>query len=95
MRIVLILDENKRITSACTALPNGNYGEMPIVDSIPTGNLPDYLYVDGEFIYVPLPEAEKPVEQPSLEERIKALETKVDGEMADQREALNLLGVYA
>ena len=76
MRIVLILDENKRITSACTALPNGNYGEMPIVDSIPTGNLPDYLYVDGEFIYVPLPEAEKPEPEPvdDNEARIAALE---------------------
>lgn len=95
MRIVLILDENKRIMSACTALPNGNYGEMPIVGSIPDGNLPDYLYVDGEFIYDPLPEAEATVPQPSLEERVAALETKVDVEMADQREALNLLGVYA
>lgn len=76
MRIVLILDENKRITSACTALPNGNYGEMPIVDSIPTGNLPDYLYVDGEFIYVPLPEVEKPEPEPAddNEARIAALE---------------------
>lgn len=95
MRIVLILDASNRITSACTALPNGNYGEMPIVDGIPEGNLPDYLYVNGEFIYDPLPEVEAAVPQPSLEERVAALETKVDVEMADQREALNLLGVYA
>lgn len=33
--------------------------------------------------------------QPSLESRVEILEAKVDGEMADQREALNLLGVYA
>ena len=95
MRIVLILDADKRIMSACTALPQGNYGEMPIVDNVPAGNLPDYLYVNGEFIFDPLPEVEAAVPQLSLEERVKALEKKVDGEMADQREALNLLGVYA
>lgn len=32
--------------------------------------------------------------KPTLEQRVTALEEKVDGEMADQQEALNLLGVY-
>lgn len=32
---------------------------------------------------------------PSLETRVSILEEKVDGEMSDQREALNLLGIYA
>lgn len=38
-------------------------------------------------------EAEK--NKPTLEQRVTALEEKVDVEMADQQEALNLLGVWA
>ena len=34
--------------------------DMPLVDSIPEGNVADYRYVDGEFIHDPLPEPEQP-----------------------------------
>ena len=31
---------------------------MPIVDSVPEGNLPDYQYINNKFIYNPLPKEE-------------------------------------
>ena len=56
--IALKLLEDNRIHSAWKVLPNGNYDDMPIVDSLPEGNLPDYQYIDGEFVYNPLPKEE-------------------------------------
>ena len=52
-------------------LPNGNYDGMPIVDSVPEGNIADYLYIDGEYVYSPLP-AEEAVEEPTQLDRIEA-----------------------
>lgn len=60
MAIALKLYEDNRIHSACTVLPNGNYDGMPIVDTLPDGKLPDYLYVDGQYVYDPLPVPEEP-----------------------------------
>ena len=37
---------------------------MPIVESIPEGDPYDYLYIDGEYIYDPLP-VEEIVETPT------------------------------
>ena len=54
----LCLYEDNRIHHACVALPKGDYGDMPIVDTLPDGNPPDYLYVNGEYIYDPIPEVE-------------------------------------
>lgn len=56
----LNLAEDGRILSACVVLPNGNYDSMPIVDTLPEGNLPDYLYVNGAYVYDPLPVPEEP-----------------------------------
>ena len=54
----LNLDKDNRIHSAWKVLPNGNYEGMPIVDTLPEGNLPDYQYINGEYIYNPLPKEE-------------------------------------
>ena len=51
----LNLNKENRILSACFVLKNGNYKDMPIVDALPQGNIADYLYIDGEFVYSPLP----------------------------------------
>lgn len=64
MASALCLYENNRIHSAWRVLPNGKYDDMPIVDTLPEGNLPDYLYVNGEYIYDPLPKPE-PEEPPT------------------------------
>lgn len=67
MRIALCLYEDNRIHSAWRVLPNGKYDGMPIVDTLPEGNLPDYLYINGEYVYDPLPEPvqPEPVPEPS------------------------------
>lgn len=75
--IALNLNEENRILSACNVLPHGNYKNMPIVNELPDGNLLDYLYIDGEYIYDPLPVPEQPVPQPTQEERIAALEAQL------------------
>lgn len=57
MACALHLYEDNRIHSACVVLPNRNYEGMPIVGTIPEGNLPDYLYVNGEYVYDPKPKS--------------------------------------
>lgn len=42
---------------------------MPIVDELPDGNIADYLYADGEYVYDPLPITE---EKPSQLDIIEA-----------------------
>ena len=71
--IALNLSEDNHILSACKVLPKGNYDNMPIVDTLPEGNLPDYQYIDNEFIYNPLPKEEvAAVEKPSQLDIIEA-----------------------
>lgn len=55
MASALNLNNDNRILSAWKVLPNGNYDGMPIVDTLPNGNLLDYLYIDDQYIYDPLP----------------------------------------
>lgn len=71
--IALNLFQDNRILSACKVLSKGNYINMPIVDTLPEGNLPDYQYIDNEFIYNPLPKEEvDAVEKPSQLDIIEA-----------------------
>ena len=65
MKYALNLAEDNRILSACVVLSNGNYDGMPIVDVLPEGDVSDYLYVDGQYVYDPLPEPEQPEPVPS------------------------------
>ena len=79
MKYALNLAEDKRILSAWVVLPNGNYDGMPIVDVLPDGDISDNLYIDGQYVYDPLPEPEQP-EQPEeadYETRIAALEEEL------------------
>jgi len=73
----LNLSEDGRILSACEILPNGCYDGMPVVETLPDGNVYEHLYVDGEYIHDPLPKTEP--EEPALtsEERIAALEEEL------------------
>lgn len=74
MKCALNIAEDNRILSACFVIPNGSCEGMPIVDMLPEGDLSDYLYVDGAYVYDPLPEPEQPEPTPSDFERIAALE---------------------
>jgi len=87
MASALCLYEDNRIHSAWKVLPNGNYSGMPIVDTLPEGNLPDYRYIDGEYVYDPLPEPEQPEPAPSIESRVETVETKT----AELEESLEML----
>lgn len=45
---------------------------MPIVETLPEGNVSDYLYVDGKYVYNPLPEIPEPTPEPSQLDLIEA-----------------------
>ena len=94
MKYALNLAEDNRILSACKVLSNGNYDSMPIVDTLPEGNLPDYQYIDGEFVYNPLPKEEPVIPNtPTLEDRVSALENTVNITVVEYNEVLKEFGV--
>lgn len=61
MKYALNLDAEGRILSA--TYPKYAPRDAVTVDELPDGNLNDYRYVDGDFVYDPLPEPEP--EQPA------------------------------
>ena len=69
----LNLSEDNRILSACVCLEGFEYAN--IVDTLPDGNISDYKYVDGEYVYDPLPEpeSEPQPEEPTTEDVLNAL----------------------
>lgn len=83
-------DDGNRILSATYA----SYApkDAVLVEELPEGNMADYRYVEGEYIYDPLPEPETPEpETPeqgaTLEDRVTDLETG----SAEMREALEMI----
>ena len=46
---------------------------MPIVEALPEGNISDYLYIDGEYVYEPLPVPEPVEPEPTAEEMLNAM----------------------
>ena len=76
----LNLDNENRILSACIALPSTPQ-TMPRVETLPDGNVTDYRYENGEYIYDPIPEPPEPTPDPAqeltLEERINDLEIAI------------------
>lgn len=71
----LNLNEEKRILSACIA-NKFTPASMPRVDELPEGDLNDYLFVDGEYVYSPVP-APEPV-PPTPEQRVAELRNWFD-----------------
>jgi hypothetical protein len=72
MMYAVSLDENNRILSATfEAYADESY---VIVNDLPDGNISDYLYQNGEYIYDPLPEPEpEPDREPTADEILNAL----------------------
>lgn len=64
MKYALTLAEDGRILSA--TFEQYASADAVLVDELPEGNIADYRYVDGEYLYDPLPEPEKP-EEPTIE----------------------------
>ena len=70
-KYALNLADDKRILSA-TYEEYATDG-MPIVEALPEGNIADYLYIDGAYIYEPLPEPEPVEPEPTAEEMLNAM----------------------
>lgn len=74
----------------------GNYFDQPIMDD---RGIWRYKLVDGKPVERTQEEMEAdlvvPEDKPSLESRVTTLEEKVNVEMAEQQEALQLLGILA
>lgn len=70
MKYALSLAENGRILSV--TYEQFAHADAVVVDNLPEGNVADYRYVDGEFIYDPIP-VEEVKETPSAEEVLYAL----------------------
>lgn len=46
---------------------------QPRVDHLPDGNVSDYLYINNEYVYDPLPIPPEPAEEPTADEILDAL----------------------
>jgi hypothetical protein len=57
MRYALKLSEDGRIRYA--TFEKYAAENMPLVEVLPEGDITDYIYQDGEYIYDPLPKPEK------------------------------------
>ncbi len=68
----LNINNDNRILSACVVLPATPEG-LPRVDTLPDGDVSDYLYVDGEYVFDPLPRPEPPTPEPTADEILNAL----------------------
>ena len=60
MKYALNVNEDGRILSS--TFEKYATENMPLVDDLPNGNIADYLYLGGEYIYDPIPEPEMPKE---------------------------------
>lgn len=84
MIYALNLNSDNRILSACVVLgwqeeseiPE-SYNGMPVVETLPDGDVTDYRYIDGEYIHAPKPIPPAPDPTPTQEERIRQLEEEL------------------
>ena len=67
----LNLADDNRILSACVCLEGFEY--VNIVDTLPEGNISDYKYIGGEFVYDPLPEPEPVEPEPTTDDVLNTL----------------------
>ena len=67
----LNLDKDGRILSACICLEGVEYTN--IVDALPEGDISNYKYIGGEYVYAPLPKSEPQPEEPTTDDVLDAL----------------------
>ena len=79
-KYALTLQDDNRIHHPCEVLEGGNYDGMPIVDTLPDGEPRDYLFINGQYVYDPVPVTEPEPEEPTptLEERVSAVEDQLE-----------------
>ena len=71
MMYALNLNTDKRVLSACVVLPT-TPDTMPMVDSLPDGNINDYLFINGKYVFDPVPTPEPPEPEPTDFDRLEA-----------------------
>lgn len=71
MKYALNLSEDNRILSATYEQYAAE--DAVLVDELPEGNIADYLYINEEYVYSPLPKPELPEREPTAEEMFNAL----------------------
>lgn len=76
MKYALNLAEDGRILSA--TYPQFAPKGAVLVESLPEGDIHDYLYAYGEYVYDPIPETEPEVEQSVWDELDAAYQEGVD-----------------
>lgn len=70
-KYALNLGENGRILSVCVCIEGQTYEN--IVDAFPDGDVTDYRYVEGEYIYDPEPKDEPTELEPTAEELLNII----------------------
>lgn len=71
MKYALNLAEDGRVLSA--TYPQYSPSDAVIVNALPEGDISDYLYVDGQYVYDPLPEPEQPEPKATTDDVLNAL----------------------
>jgi hypothetical protein len=71
MKYALNLAEDGRILSA--TYEKYAPADAVLVDELPEGNLYEYRYVDGAYVYDPIPEPEQPEPEPTADDILNAL----------------------
>ena len=67
----LNIDTDGRILSACVCLEGFKYTN--IVETLPEGDISNYKYINGEYVYDPLPEPEPTPTEPTADEVLDVL----------------------
>ena len=67
----LNLGEDGRILSVCVCLPEQTYEN--VVNSFPDGDVTEYRYVGGEYVYDPLPKPDPELQEPTADELLDIL----------------------
>ena len=67
----LNLDEGGRILSATYEIYA--VAGMPIVEALPDGDITDYKYIDGSYVYDPLPKPDPELQEPTADELLDIL----------------------
>lgn len=67
----LNLSDDNRILSACVCLDYFEYTN--VVDILPEGDISNYKYIDGEYVYDPLPEPEPQPVEPTADDVLDVL----------------------
>jgi hypothetical protein len=71
MKYALNLNEDGRILSATYEKYAAE--SMPVVDTLPEGDIYEYIYQNGEYIHDPLPKPEQPKEEATTDDVLNAL----------------------